>query len=228
MTEQTTPGLDSSREASADPLVLARGPSSGERLTGKVAIVVGAGQTPGSSMGNGRATALRFAAEGARVLCVDRDAERAEATAAMIGELGGEALGAAANAVREDECRGLIDLCMSRWGQIDILHNNVGIGAGDSGPTRLTEEVWDRIMAVNLKGVMFACKHVLPIMREQQPRRDHQHLLCGRGVICRDCCLQGVEGCAERLFPISCHRWCEIRHSCQRDRARAHEYADGR
>ena len=168
MTEQTTPGLDSSREASADPLVLARGPSSGERLTGKVAIVVGAGQTPGSSMGNGRATALRFAAEGARVLCVDRDAERAEATAAMIGELGGEALSAAANAVREDECRGFIDLCMSRWGQIDILHNNVGIGAGDSGPTRLTEEVWDRIMAVNLKGVMFACKHVLPIMREQQ------------------------------------------------------------
>ena len=57
---------------------------------------------------------------------------------------------------------------MQRYGRIDILHNNVGIGGGDAGPTHVTEEAWDRILDVNLKSVIFTCKHVLPVMRAQQ------------------------------------------------------------
>ncbi len=147
--------------------VAARGLASGERLAGKVAIVVGAGQTPGETIGNGRATALRYAAEGAQVLCVDRELERAQETVALIEQLGGRALATAANAVNEQECSAFIDLCIASFGQLDILHNNVGIGAGDSGATSMREDVWDRIMAVNLKGVVFACKHALPHLRAQ-------------------------------------------------------------
>lgn len=145
----------------------AEGLKSGSRLAGKVAIVVGAGQTPGQTIGNGRATALRFAAEGASVLCVDRDGARAQETADLITAAGGKAAATAANAVKETDCEEFLALCMAQFGRIDVLHNNVGIGAGDSGATSLTEAAWDRIMSVNLKGVVFACKHALPIMRAQ-------------------------------------------------------------
>jgi len=150
-----------------DDMQLARGLVSGERLAGKVAIVVGAGQTPGETIGNGRATAMRYAAEGARVLCVDVELERAQETAALIEDLGGQAGATAANAAREQDCAAFVELCMATYGQLDILHNNVGIGAGDSGATSMREEVWDRIMAVNLKSMVFACKHALPHMRAQ-------------------------------------------------------------
>lgn len=145
----------------------AQGLSSGARLQDQVAIVVGAGQTPGKTIGNGRATALRFGAEGAKVLCVDREIERAQETADMITAAGGAALATAANAVREADCEAFLKLCIANFGRLDVLHNNVGIGAGDAGATSLTEAVWDRIMSVNLKGVVFACKHALPIMRAQ-------------------------------------------------------------
>jgi len=137
-----------------DDMQLARGLVSGERLAGKVAIVVGAGQTPGETIGNGRATAMRYAAEGARVLCVDVELERAQETAALIEDLGGQAGATAANAAREQDCAAFVELCMATYGQLDILHNNVGIGAGDSGATSMREEVWDRIMAVNLKSMV--------------------------------------------------------------------------
>lgn len=140
---------------------------SGARLAEQVAIVMGAGQTPGETIGNGRATALRYAAEGAKVLCADRDVERAQETVELIGSLGGQAEAIAANAAREDDCETVVARCMQRFGRIDILHNNVGIGAGDSGATTMREEVWDRIMAVNLKSTVFACKHALPHMRKQ-------------------------------------------------------------
>ena len=140
------------------------------RLADRIAIVVGAGQTPGETIGNGRATAIRFAQEGARVLCVDRELSRAEETVAMIesdASCSGQAVACAANVVQEADCAAMIDACVQHFGAVDILHNNVGIGVGDRGPTGLTEAVWDRIMSVNLKGVMFACKHALPLMREQ-------------------------------------------------------------
>lgn len=137
------------------------------RLAGKTAIVVGAGQTPGTTIGNGRATALRFAQEGAQVCLVDRHLDSAEETLAMIANEGGEGFCCAADVTEEAACRAFVEACVERYGRIDVLHNNVGIGAGDSGPANMTEEAWDRIFATNLKGVVFACKHALPVMREQ-------------------------------------------------------------
>lgn len=140
----------------------------GSRLRNKVAIVAGAGQTPGEAVGNGRACALRFASEGARVVCVDREQDSAEETADMIRSAGGKAISIVADVTRESDCESFVAQCLSVYGRVDILHNNVGIGVGDTGPSKMTEEVWDRIMGTNLKGVVFATKHVLPSMRQQQ------------------------------------------------------------
>jgi NAD(P)-dependent dehydrogenase (short-subunit alcohol dehydrogenase family) len=137
------------------------------RLANKTAIVVGAGQTPGNTIGNGRATAILFARHGARVLVVDWNSDSAEETAAMIRGEGGECQVFQADVTRERDCRGLVEACVSAWGRIDILHNNVGTGLGDSGVTKLAEEVWDRIYAVNVKSAYLACKHALPVMRTQ-------------------------------------------------------------
>lgn len=138
------------------------------RLAGKTAVVVGAGQTPGATLGNGRATALLFAREGARVLVVDRDRASADETQAMIEKEGGQAEVHVADIVEEAACLALAEAAVDRLGRIDILHNNVGIGAGDAGPTSLTEEGWDRIVDVNLKAMWLTCKHVVPVMRQQR------------------------------------------------------------
>ena len=137
------------------------------RLSDKVAVVVGGGQTPGATIGNGRATALRFAEEGARVLVVDRRADSAQETLDQIREAGGDGSVFEADITNEADCAELVATCLDRYGRIDVLHNNVGIGAGDSGPTKMTEAVWDRINDTNVKGVMLICKHALPAMREQ-------------------------------------------------------------
>lgn len=137
------------------------------RLEGQVAIVVGAGQTPGDTIGNGRATALLFAREGARVLAVDRRLQAAEETVLQITEEGGQAVAICADATDESACREFTQDCASRFGRIDILHNNVGIGAGDAGPAHLDEAAWDEILSVNLKSVIFPTKWTLPVMREQ-------------------------------------------------------------
>lgn len=137
------------------------------RLSNKVAVVVGAGQTPGDTIGNGRAVAILFAREGAKVLLVDRDLESAQETEAMIREEGGEACSMLANIVNEEDCEAIAQYALERYGRIDILHNNVGIGGGDAGPTSLKQEVWDKIMEVNVKGAFMTCKYVLPIMRKQ-------------------------------------------------------------
>jgi NAD(P)-dependent dehydrogenase (short-subunit alcohol dehydrogenase family) len=140
------------------------------RLEGKVAIVVGAGQTPGATIGNGRATAVLFAREGARVLAVDRDLDSAEETVAMIRQEGGEAAAFRADVTDEEAVRGAIDACMDRWERIDVLHNNVGISlaGGDAVVTEITTEAFDHLVAVNLRGMVLACKHALPVMREQE------------------------------------------------------------
>ncbi len=138
------------------------------RLKDKTAIVVGAGQTPGDSIGNGRATAVLFAREGARVLLVDRNLESALETKSMIEQEGGTATAFEADVTRESDCSSLVQACLSAYGRVDILHNNVGIGTGDAGPTHLSEESWHRILDVNLKSVFLTCKHVLPVMREQR------------------------------------------------------------
>ncbi|HYS48631.1 MAG TPA: SDR family NAD(P)-dependent oxidoreductase [Xanthobacteraceae bacterium] len=140
------------------------------RLDGKIAIVVGAGQGPGTGMGNGRATVLRFAQEGAKVLAVDRDLASAEETAGMVRKEGGVCVPFAADVTKEATLAAVMAAAREQWGRVDILHNNVGvsIAGGDAPPTEITEEAFDRICAINLRGVVMACKHVLPIMREQR------------------------------------------------------------
>jgi len=137
------------------------------RLENKTAVVVGAGQTPGETIGNGRAMALLFAREGAQVLCVDRLAERAEETAAMIVEEGGVAAAIGADIVKAADNARIVEETKTRFGRLDILVNNVGIGGGDGPAHRLEEAAFDRILAVNLKGMWLTIKAALPAMRDQ-------------------------------------------------------------
>ena len=138
------------------------------RLKDKVAIVTGAGQTPGDTIGNGRATAILFAREGAQVMLVDRLSDRARETEAMIASEGGTATVFEADVTREEECRAMAAACLEQFGRIDILHNNIGIGRGDAGATHLDLDAWKEIIDVNLTATFLACKHVLPQMREQR------------------------------------------------------------
>ena len=103
-----------------------------DRLKNKVAIVVGAGQTPGDTIGNGRASAILYAREGAKVMLVDRRLDSAEDTRQMIAKEGGEAVAFQADATRSEDCQKMAEACVQRFGRIDILHNNVGIGDGDA------------------------------------------------------------------------------------------------
>ncbi len=139
------------------------------RLKDKVAIVVGAGQSPGEGMGNGRATALTFAREGAKVVCVDRDLKSAEETVEMIGKNQGTAVALKADVTKNDELKAMVAEAHGRWGRIDVLHNNVGvsISGGDAELMDITDEAFDRCVAINLRGTIMACKHVIPIMRAQ-------------------------------------------------------------
>src|SRR5690606_11676320 len=128
------------------------------------------GQTPGETVGNGRATAMLLAREGARVLIADRELASAEETAALIAGEGGEADAVAADVTDEEQVRAVITACTGQFGRIDILHNNVGasLALGDAPATELEADAFDRLVAVNLRGMWFACKHALPVMREQQ------------------------------------------------------------
>ena len=141
----------------------------GERVKDKVAMVFGGGQTPGETIGNGRATAIVLAREGARVVVVDRRLESAEETVAMIRDEGGDAESVAADVTQEDDVWAAIAKCRTHYGRVDILHNNVGasLALGDATATELEADAFDRLVAVNLRGMWFACKHALPIMREQ-------------------------------------------------------------
>ena len=121
-----------------------------------------------ATLGNGKATALRFAQEGAKVLLVDRDRERAEATADAIAVEGGETAVLAADITREADCQAIAATCVERFGRIDILHNNVGRSQGDRDTAAMDADVWDELMAMNLKGMFMTYKHILPVMREQR------------------------------------------------------------
>ncbi|MBI5949734.1 MAG: SDR family oxidoreductase [Chloroflexi bacterium] len=141
-----------------------------DRVKGKSGVIFGGGQTPGETIGNGRAAAILLAREGARLVVADRDLASAEETAVMIREAGGDAVAVAADVTGEEAVREAIDACVQRFGRIDILHNNVGasLALGDATATELTVEAFDRIVAVNLRGMWLACKHALPAMREQR------------------------------------------------------------
>src|SRR6478735_9794151 len=139
------------------------------RLKDRIAIVVGAGQSPGEGIGNGRATALTFAREGARVLCVDHNLTSAQDTVDMIAANGGTAVAFEADVTRDAEIEAMVADAQARWGRIDILHNNVGVSlaGGDAELLDITEEAFDRCVAINLKSCIFAAKHVTPVMRQQ-------------------------------------------------------------
>ncbi len=136
------------------------------RLKDKVAIVVGAGCTPGETMGNGRATAILFAREGASVMLVDNRLDSAEETKKLIDSEGGASFAFGVDVTRAEDCKRMADKCVEVYGRIDILHNNVGIGSG-GGPVDLSEEEWDRTLDTNLKAMFLTCKHVLPHMEKQ-------------------------------------------------------------
>jgi NAD(P)-dependent dehydrogenase (short-subunit alcohol dehydrogenase family) len=134
----------------------------GDRLRGKVAIVTGAGSR-GPGLGNGKAAAILFAREGARVLCVDRALPRAEETVALIRAEGGEAAALAADVTRADDCRAMVDAAAARWGGLDVLHNNVGIESRKD-LLETTEEEWDEVLQVDLKSVFLATRAAVPVM----------------------------------------------------------------
>ncbi len=144
------------------------------RLKNKTAIVVGAGQSPGSGMGNGRATCLRFAQEGARIMAVDRELALAEETAALVreqsGKEGGDCFAFEADVTREAAMAAMIAEAQKRWGRIDVLHYNVGVslGGGDAPLAEITEAAFDNVIAINLRGAVMACKHAIPVMRAQK------------------------------------------------------------
>ena len=138
------------------------------RLENRIAIVVGAGQQPGETIGNGRATAIRFAEHGATVLIVDRDENLAAQTLALIEAKGGKASILSADITDEVQCKAIADTCVQRYSRIDILHNNVGRSEGDKETASLDADMWDNLMATNIKGMFMTCKHVLPVMRNQK------------------------------------------------------------
>jgi NAD(P)-dependent dehydrogenase (short-subunit alcohol dehydrogenase family) len=138
------------------------------RLQGKVAVIVGAGQQPGESVGNGRATAERFAQEGATLLLVDIQPDWLADTVKAVQAHGHPVSGLVADITDESACENIMATCVERYGRIDILHNNVGASKGDRKTAELSMDTWDKIMGMNLRGMFMTCKHALPHMIRQK------------------------------------------------------------
>ena len=138
------------------------------RLMGKVAIIVGAGQQPGQTIGNGRATAERFAQEGASLFLVDVNADWLSETVQAVQQFGNPVRSLVADITQEQQCESIAKNCKDVYGRIDILHNNVGLSKGDKKTAELDVSTWEFIMDRNLKGMFMTCKYVLPIMVEQK------------------------------------------------------------
>lgn len=132
------------------------------RLHNKVAIVTGAGSS-GPGMGNGKATALLFAREGAKVVVVDKNIDAADETVSSIRGEAGEAVSVEADVTDEEDVRHLVAAAVSHYEGLDILFNNVGVGYGSPG-LRVTGEEWDGVMDANLKSVLLVCKYAVPEM----------------------------------------------------------------
>ena len=132
-------------------------------LTGKVAIVTGGGAA-GDGIGNGRAAAILLARAGTRVVVVDRDASLAKRTVEMIAAVGGEALALSADVTRAADCAAMVEATLDRFGRLDFLDNNVGIGSRGTVVDE-SEESWRRLMTVNVDSMFLAAKHAIPAMR---------------------------------------------------------------
>jgi NAD(P)-dependent dehydrogenase (short-subunit alcohol dehydrogenase family) len=139
----------------------------GDRLKGKVAMVVGAGQTAGDTVGNGRATALLFAREGATVMLVDKRLDAAQETLALIEKEGGRGFCHLADITRAADCARMVEACLKAQGRFDIVVNVVGVSGEQRGILNITEADWDRILNVNLKGAFLVAKAVAPQLIKQ-------------------------------------------------------------
>jgi len=160
------------------------------RLQDRVVIVVGAGAA-GPGWGNGKAAAVLFAREGARVLAVDINPDAAAETAGIIDGEGGTAVAFDADVSRSDQVQAMVDACVDRFGRIDVLHNNVGIVAPK--PTvEVSDEEWERVNAVNLKSMFLTCRAVLPVMMENDFRTDADGRKIGRGAIVNVSSVSGI------------------------------------
>ena len=137
----------------------------GERLKDKVALVTGAGSS-GPGWGNGKATAVLFAREGARVCVIDINRDAVEEPAGIIRDEGGECLVDQVDVTDAEQVAAVVAKCMDHWGRVDILHNNVGI-LDVGGPVDASLESWERVVSVNLTSMFLTCKYVLPVMEAQ-------------------------------------------------------------
>ena len=131
-------------------------------LRSKVAVVMGGGAA-GAGIGNGRAAAILLARAGTKVLVVDRVLDLAEQTVAMIKEQGGEATALAADITRDEDCATVVKSALDRFGRLDFLDNNVGIGSRGSVVDD-SQENWRRVMQVNVETMFLASKHAIPAM----------------------------------------------------------------
>ena len=136
-----------------------------DRLKDKVALVTGAGSI-GPGWGNGKATAVLFAREGAKVFAVDINRRAAEETCAIIAGEKGMAEPYVADVSDSAQVKAMVEACVKRFGRVDVLHNNVGI-VKIGGPVEQSEADWDRVIDVNLKSVFLTCKHAIPVMEKQ-------------------------------------------------------------
>lgn len=136
-----------------------------DRLSGKVAFITGAGSI-GPGWGNGKATAVQMAREGARIFALDISPDAVAETAQIIRGEGGTVETTTCDVSRKEEVAEAVRRALDAYGRIDILHNNVGI-IDPGGPEELTEEQWDRLMAINVKSLYLTCREILPIMVSQ-------------------------------------------------------------
>ena len=137
----------------------------GDRVKDKVAIVTGAGSA-GPGWGNGKAAAVLYAREGARVLAVDIDLAAAEETRRIAADEGGTCSAAQVDVTDADAVRAMVAQAIDRYGRIDILHNNVGI-TEVGGPEEISEQAWERLLTTNVTSMFLTCKHCLPHMVRQ-------------------------------------------------------------
>jgi NAD(P)-dependent dehydrogenase (short-subunit alcohol dehydrogenase family) len=135
------------------------------RLQDKVAIVTGAGSV-GPGWGNGRATAVRFAEEGAKIFAVDRNLDSTAETVERVKAVGGDIVVHQCDVTDSKSVAAMVAACVARYGRVDVLVNNVG-GSAHGGPVEMSEEVWDAQIDFNLKSVFLTLKHVLPVMERQ-------------------------------------------------------------
>src|SRR5215469_10225491 len=197
------------------------------RLQDKIALVVGAGSV-GPGWGNGKAAAVLFAREGAKVLCADVNEDAASETVQLIRQENGTATAIRADVTSHDDIRRMVEACRDLYGCIDVVDYNVGL-AHVGGVVELPEEEWDRIFAVNLRGCFLTMKHVIPIMEKQ-----------GGGSIINISSVAGIrytgvpystyyatKAAMIHLTPHHCGAVRAETHPCECSSARSHENAHG-